>query len=380
MKQEDIPGQKALKEVFAELVDNDQLPHALLIRSKQGGSGLAMALLLAQYLLCENRSDGNPCGTCPSCVKNERLSHPDVHYVSPVNKNQKVKKIAISEYFLEEWRSLIGESPFIELMDWYTAIGIENKQGFMGSDEITALRQKLSLRSFEGKQRVFIIWQADRMNQEFANKILKSLEEPSAETVFILVTENPSRLLPTVLSRVQMFSEEPLSAEELSHFLQTRYQIPEPEAINTAFRSEGNISHAFKDLHHDGDPWLNEFRDFMRLAYMRDIKSLYEWSERMAKNSRDAQRQFVKTALVILDRCYRQGWLADNLPFEGEEQKFYTSFSPFVNYSNIRGFMEDFEKASYHIERNVNGKIVWFDTAINAIRLVHQGKKAAAEA
>ncbi len=367
-----------MKEVFTELVDNDQLPHAMLIRSKQGGSGLALGLFLTQYLLCEQPADGNPCGVCPNCVKCQGMSHPDVHYVMPVNKNQKVKKVAVSENFLEEWRELVTESPFIELMDWYTAIGIENKQGFMGNDEITALRQKLSLRSFEGRQKVFIIWQADRMNQEFANKMLKSLEEPSNDTVFVLITENPDKLLPTVLSRVQIFAEEPLSAEELSIFLQQKFELPPPEATNIAFRSEGNISHAIKDMHHEGDQWLTDFRNFMRLAYMRDIKGLYQWSEKMAKNSRDAQRQFVKNALSIFDRCYRLGWVADHLPFEGEEQQFYERFSPFVNYSNIRGFMDDFEKAAYHIERNVNAKIVWFDTSINAIRLVHQGRKAAA--
>ena len=378
MKREDIPGQEALKNVFTEMVDEQQVPHAILIRSKQGGSGLAMALFLAQYQLCEHRNEGDPCGTCASCVKNERLSHPDVHYVMPVNKNQRVKKVAISELFLEEWRNLVGSHPFIDLMDWYTAIGIENKQGFMGSDEITALRQKLSLRAFEGKQKIFIIWQADRMNQEFANKMLKSLEEPSDDTLFILITENPDRLLPTVLSRTQVFSEDPLTEQELSHFLQSKHSIPASEATNIAYRSEGSISHALKDVEHKGDQWLEDFVTFMRQAYMRDISGLYQWSEKMAKNSRDAQRQFVKNALAILDRCYRMGWVEENLPFEGEEQQFYTRFAPFVNYSNIRGCMEDFEKAAYHIERNVNAKIVWFDTSINAIRLVHQGKKAVA--
>lgn len=382
MTEKDIPGQSELKNVFRQMVNEQRVPHAMLLHGSEGGSSLALALYLVQCLMCENPQGGDPCEECPECTKTQSFVHPDVHYIFPVNGNKTVKKPEHrhSDSFMTEWRETLSENPYLSLIEWYQAIDIENKQGFIGEAESAALRKKLALRSFEGGYRVFIIWHADKMNDSFANKILKNLEEPTEKTLFVLVSENPSKLLPTIISRVQIFREDHLEEEDLCQFLAQRAEISEAEARNIAFRAEGNIAHAMKELNHADDPWLEEFKSWMRMAYSRDVAGLYRWSEKMARRSRDSQKQFCSSALKVLDRCYRMGWMQISIPMEGEEAKFFKDFSPFINTANIAGVLDLLEETSFHIERNVNEKIVWFDTSISAIRMIHAGKKSVATA
>lgn len=380
MRSEDIPGQEGLKRVFRQMVDEDRVPHALLLHTTEGGSGLALAIFLTEYLMCEHRSGGEPCGECPNCTKLKGMAHPDVHYIYPVNNNKTVKRKEDrhSDSFISDWRKIVPDNPFLGALDWYTAIDIENKQGFIGEEESSEVRRKLALRPFQGGHRVFIIWHADKMNGSFANKMLKSFEEPSEKTVFILVSAAPEKLLSTILSRVQVFREEYLDEGDLASFLQRKYDLPQQHALDIAFRAEGNIGQAIQEARQSGDPLLDEFKQWMRLAYARDLVGLFKWSEKMAAKSRDSQRQFISGALKVLDRCYRLGWLDIQIPMEGEEAAFYKNFSPFINTSNIGGFLDLLEQASVHIERNVYEKLVWFDSSISAVRLIHEGRKAIA--
>jgi len=380
MRSADIPGQAGLKQVFRQMVDEQRLPHAMLVHTSEGGSGLALALFLTQYLMCERKAQGEPCGECPNCTKLQAMAHPDVHYIYPVNSNKTVKRAEDrhSTSFVTEWRKTVQENPFMELLDWYTAIDIENKQGFIGEEESSEVRKKLALRPFQGGYRVFLIWHAEKMNVSFANKMLKSFEEPSEKTVFILVTSAPEKLLPTIVSRVQVFREDHLGEEELAAFLERNYDQQPQQAMDIAFRAEGNINQAIQEAKQVVDPGLDEFKQWMRLAYTRDLVGLFKWSEKMAAKSRDSQRQFISGALRVLDRCYRLGWLNVQVPMGGEEAAFYKNFAPFINTSNIEGFLDLLEKASFHIERNVYEKLVWFDSSIQAVRLIHEGRKAIA--
>ncbi|MEQ9187813.1 MAG: hypothetical protein RLP15_08760 [Cryomorphaceae bacterium] len=377
MRRDDIPSQDELKGVFTRMVDQHKLPHALLIHGNEGGVSLSLALFLTTYLMCDNRSEGDACGTCPSCAKMSHFTHPDVHFIVPVNNTKTVRKeLANTDRFIDEWREVMTTNPYLSLRDWYERIGIERSQGFIGDREGKELRQKLSLRAYEGGAKVFIIWHADRMNPTFGNKILKSLEEPNDETHFILVTEQPAQLLTTILSRTQRFQEDFISDAELAEFLQNRYNIAKQRAVNLAFRAEGNVHAAIKEALNNDDPWLLEFREWMRLCYKKDLIGLFNWSEKMAKHNRDAQRLFVGGALKMLDRCFRMGWIETPIPMEGDEAAFYKGFAPFINASNVRQFMDLLEEASFHVERNVNEKIVWYDSSIKAVRFMHAGKKA----
>ncbi len=380
MRRNEIPGQDELKAVITRLVDDERVPHALLLQGVKGGASLPIALFLTQYLMCDNRQQGDVCGECSSCVKNQNFTHPDVHYVLPINTSKLVKsgKDLKSEDFGEFWRQTVSENPFLSLQDWYNVIDIEKKQGFIGAGESKSLRSKLALRAYEGKFRVFVIWHADRMNPDFGNKMLKHFEEPSSNTIFLLITESPSKLLSTILSRTQRFQEQHYSDAEIARFIEHKYQTDYNQAMNLAFRAEGNLQIAVKEANDKEDPWLEVFRNWMRLSYRRDMVGLYDWSEAMARNTRETQLIFIESALKVLDRCFRLGWLDIHIPMEGEEADFYKNFSPFINTSNIKSFMELLEESAFHIDRNVNPRITWYDTSIKSVRLIHQGKKLAA--
>ena len=380
MKRNDIPGQETLKAVFTRMVDDGKLPHAMLLHSREGGVGLALALFLTTYLLCDEPQDGDVCGECDHCKKNAGLTHADVHFVVPINTVKKLKRENMSfDNFAQEWREAVTTNPFLSLSDWYSAIGIEKKSGLIAENDGTVLRKKMTLRAREGKSKVFIIWHADKMNPTFANKMLKSLEEPSEHTHLIVVSEQPEKLLTTILSRLQRFKEEVLHEPEMASFLERAYNIDPLKAKAVAFRSEGMMGEAVRELMENEDRWLMDFRAWMRMAYSRDLVGLYKWCETMSKHPRDTQREFIVSALKTLDRCFRLGWLDIQVPMEGEEAAFYQSFSPFINAANIREFMEMLDEASEHISRNMSGIIVWYDCSIRAVRFIHAGKKAVAE-
>ncbi len=382
MKKEDIPGQHGLKKVFTSMVDNNRLPHALLIHGTGNGTALAMGYFLIAYLLCEEKNGKEPCGVCNNCQRNYNLQHPDVHYIYPINKTKDVKRDSDqhSTSFLGPWRAMHGAGPYFTVEDWYAHLDIENKQGYIGSLESSKFREKIALRSYEGGYKVFLIWGADKMNPAFANKVLKNLEEPNEKTLILLITENPNELLTTILSRVQRFQEEPLSDADLQHFLQQRFGLSEQDAINMAFRAEGSAIDAIKEVEHGQSEGLERFKDWMRLAYKQDMTGLFNWSIETARLNREHARLFIKTALSVLDRCFRMGWIQTNIPMEGEEAEFYKNFSPFIDSGNIEYFMELLQEASFHIDRNVNERIVWYDTSIKAVRFIHAGRKRAAQA
>ncbi|GAB5538908.1 MAG: DNA polymerase III subunit delta' [Salibacteraceae bacterium] len=381
MQPSDIPGQADLKRVFREMADENRAPHAMLLHENRGGSGLALALLLAQTMLCTSREGGDPCGTCPQCIQCQSLTHPDIHFVFPTNTNARIKKTEqrFSDNFYPEWREAVHDNLFLSLADWYRKIDIEKKQGIIGDHDVTRVREKLSLRAHSGGVRIFIIWHAEKMNDSFANKILKNLEEPSKNTMFLLISDSPASLLTTIISRVQIFREDHLDEELLADMLVAKYDLEKRDALAIAFRAEGNISSAIREANEEEEPWLMEFKSWMRLAYSRDLAGLLKWSDSMTRRNRDEQRQFCRAALAIIDRCYRMGWIEVNIPMESSDLKFFLDFSPFINTVNAQGFLELVEEASAHIERNVSGRMVWFDSSIKATRLVHYGKKSAAE-
>ena len=381
MKSKEIPGQDELKHVLAQMVDEERLPHAILLQEQAGGSGLPLARFLTQYLVCNNKQNQDACGECPPCIKMQSGTHPDVHFTFPVNTTDRVKKSenSYSDNFLMELRDFLVQKPFSHLQAWYDHINLGNKVGLINVHEGKQIQKKLSLRAFEGGFRVFIIWCAEWMNEDFSNKILKNLEEPSPKTVFILVTSEPNKLLPTIISRVQKFQEDYLTEDQLADFLVKQVNISRPIALDIAFRSEGNVSDAMSEAIGNIDPWLEEFKLWVRLAWSRDLVGMYEWSLKMAGNKRDSQRVFVEGSLKVIDRCFRLGWMDIHIPMEGEEAKFYKDFSPYINTANAEGFLELMQQAAFHISRNVNPKMVWYDSSIQAVRLVHAGKKAKAE-
>lgn len=371
MRFSDVIGQNEIKELLRSQVDSGRLPHALLLSGDTGSGTLALALALATYVLCADKQEGDICGHCPSCVKMNKLIHPDLHLSFPIIK--KSSGITTSDTYLKEWLTQLQSEQYFDLNDWLRIIGTENKQAIIPDDEADNIIRKLSLSSYEGGWKVMIIWLPEKMNASAANTLLKTLEEPSPKTLFILCTEHPEQMLDTILSRTQRIDVPPLSVEELSLALIERRGLDRDTAVSVARVSGGSWLKALKQLcdADDSKAMLQSFMQLMRLAYMRDLAALMRWSEQMAALGREQQKAYLAYMQTMLRENFVYNFGRSELNFMTPQEKdFAYKFARFINERNIIQLTEEFAHAQRDVMGNVNGKTIFFNLALRTIILL----------
>ena len=287
----DVVGQDGVKSLLMSEVQNGHLPHALLLVGETGYGTMALALALANYILCDNTTSEDSCGTCPECVKVKKLIHPDLHFSFPIIKIG--SRETTTEDYIKEWHEFLLADKYFDLNDWLRNIHSENKQAIILQAEAKNIIQKLSLASYEGGWKIMIIWLPEKMKKEPANTLLKTLEEPADKTLFILCSEHPEQILTTIISRTQRINVPPLRMEDISDALVNQRGIDRNMAINIARTSKGNYLNALRHLCNDDDSQalLGNFITLMRLAYITDLKGIANWSEKNASLSREQQKQ-----------------------------------------------------------------------------------------
>jgi DNA polymerase-3 subunit delta' len=368
----DIIGQQTLKERLLRSVEDNRLAHALLLTGPGGNGKLPIAVALARYILCSNRADGDACGRCPSCVKMDKLMHSDLHFVFPVKKkkNTPSDRNPVSDDYITEWREIFQKSPYFSYSDWLAKLEVENQQPIIYERESSEILHKLTMKSREGGWKIMIIWLPEKMNEACANKLLKIIEEPPAETLFLLVSENAEPILPTILSRTQRIEIPRIADADIAAALVQRYALDGQMARTIAVQSGGDWEKAEGMLvvNSTKAQYLELFMTLMRMAYKRDIKAMKQWSEQVAALGRERQ----KALLEYCQRMIRENFImnfkrAEMLYLSREEHDFSVRFSPFVNENNIFGIMEELSEAQKHIEQNVNAKMIFFDMALRMI-------------
>lgn len=369
----DIIGQEEAKERLIREAKEGIIAHARLFCGNEGVGKLPLAIAYAQYLSCEHPTDNDSCGVCPNCVKYNKLIHPDLHFVFPVIK--KKNKDTISDDYLQEWREILNSSPYFNLNMWLKEMGAENQQAQIYVKESDEIIRKLNLKSSQGGYKVMIMWLPEKMNVECSNKLLKLLEEPPTQTIFILISEEPDMLLPTIQSRVQRFNIHAIDKEKIAETLCLNYGLEPNDAKNIAHRCQGNFLKALETIHlnEDNQFYFEEFVSLMRLAYQRKIREIKQWSDNIAAIGRERQKNF----LAYIQRMLRESFIynfhtPDISYLSGEEQKFSSRFSPFINEGNVISIMEELSIAEQHIGQNVNAKMVFFDLALKMIVLLVQ--------
>lgn len=374
----DVIGQQ---EVIGQLIKDAQagtVPHALLFCGPEGTGKLQTAIAFSRYLLCRDKGTGTEsCGTCPSCVKMDKLVHPDLHFVFPViNKSKTAGRSTISDDEIGIWREFVLENRYFGFEDWMNAIDAENKQARIFVTESESITSKLSLKSVEGGYKIVIIWHAEKMKAECANSLLKLLEEPPAGTVFILVSDTPEQMLETIVSRTQRieFKRIPIAEIEVS-LTGPGYGLDSGNARKIAHFSGGSWLKAVKALriNAESEEFLDYFMQLMRFTYARKLKELKSWSDNMAAGGREWQKRF----LEYCQRMIRENFICNfhepelNYMTEREEQ-FSVRFAPYVNEKNIIGLTNVISDAQRDIEQNVNSKMIFFDLSLKIIMLMKQ--------
>lgn len=369
-----IPGQKAVIDRLRNSVAENRVSHALLFYGPEGSGKFAIALAFARYISCENRTAEDACGKCPSCSKYDKLIHPDLHFVFPVIK-KKSNTEPVSDLFITQWRQMVLRSPWFSLTTWTEAMEVANEQALIPVAESAEIIRKLSLKSFESDFKIMIIWLPEKMNAETANKILKIIEEPPARTLFILVSEEDEKLLPTITSRCQHIRIPSIPSEDLSAHLVAAMGVDPLKAPEIAAIANGNMVRAMELVREDDNTaiHLDRFTKLMRTAWTRDIHALVTWSEETATLGRERQKSFLSYSL----RMIRENFI---LNFNGRENKlvyltraedeFSGKFHPFINEKNISALNREFNLAYAHVESNGNTKMIFLDLALKTMRLI----------
>ena len=376
MKRDEVIGQEEVWQRLMEMVREERLPHAIMLCGPQGCGKMALALAFASYLICQNREGHDEaCGECRQCKMLEKWGHPDLLFSYPTIKtpNMGSEHKPVSEDFAEEWRNMISRSPYFNIEQWMTEIGAENQQAIITAGESDELNRKLSLKSSQGGYKVSVIWLPERMNIECANKILKLIEEPPSQTIFIMVSENPDNLLETIRSRVQRIDVKKTDNESIQKALVGKYGISEDDAMRVARLANGDWLTAVSELSADGEnkEFLADFQSLMRLAYQRNVRELKHWSENINSYGREKQKRFLTYFLRLIRESFMYNFQQPELSYmTSQEEAFTANFARFVNENNILQITELANKAIRDISQNANGKIVFFDMALQMIVLL----------
>lgn len=359
----EIIGQQAVKERLVRSYKEGRISHAQLFLGPQGSGSLPMALAYAQFISCTNKQENDSCGVCSSCVKYNKLVHPDLHFVYPVALSKDVKTctdVAV------EWREAFLDNPYITLFSWFEQLAAENKQAVIGTEESGEILRKLSLTTYEAEYKIMIIWQAEKMNPSAANKLLKILEEPPDKTLFLLVCENEDQLLRTIVSRTQLVKINKISDADLMNALVSFHGQTQEAAEKISHLADGSYAEALLLVSENENAGQNlaSFQKLMRASLKFDPKAVISWIEEINAGGRERQKNFLNYALHILRESAMMNYGDDSLvKLSADEQEFVKKFSPFIHGANIERFIEELNKAHFHMERNASAKILFMDLA-----------------
>jgi len=370
----EVIGQEEVKKKFLLEVKGNRIPHAQLICGPEGVGKLPLAIAYARYLLCPNHTEEDACGICPSCVKMNKLAHPDLHFVFPIVKKKNQKEVVCDDY-IKDWRNFVLNNPYFNLNHWLKEMDAENAQAMIYTKESDEILRKLSLKSSEGGYKVMIIWLPEKMNEACSNKLLKLLEEPPAKTVFLLVSEQPDLMLTTILSRTQRVNVHLIKEESIVEKLKDSYGLTDQDAQSTAHLANGNFIRAMEQIHLNEEKKLffDLFVNLMRLSYQRKIREMKAWSELLAGIGRERQKDFLEYAQRMIRENFILNFHRNELTYMNrDEYNFSVRFAPFVNERNAMGIMDELTVAQQHIEQNVNAKMVFFDFSLKMIVLLKQ--------
>lgn len=379
MQFKDVIGLTETKQQLVEMLQQNRLSHALLFLGSEGSGALPLALAFAQLIVSQPQAvpvvedlfggmtalEPAPAFIRPDEIEQqpafqraEQLIHPDLHFSYPVIPKKSGDK-PTSKDFITEWREFVKNYPYGNVYDWLQMIGAENKQGNITAEECNDILRKLSLKSFESEYKVLLLWMPEYLGKE-GNKLLKLIEEPPANTIFILVAENDEQILPTILSRCQLIKIPKPTAKEIEQALLTRANASAEAATQIAGICEGNYREALQLLQHAEEDWQSLLREWLNAIIKGGPIAQVKFAEEINKLGREKQKQFLRYFNHLLEQSIRIRILgADNVMLIDKEKDFAQRLNKIAGVSQQEAIIEQLDKAAYYIERNANGKILF---------------------
>lgn len=371
MSFKNVVGQEEIRQKLVELVQFNRLSHALLFLGNEGSGALPLALAFAQYTVCERTKGGenDACGICPSCVKASQLVHPDIHFSYPVIPRKPGDKPVSTDYIVE-WREFIRQYPYGNAYDWLQFIGAENKQGNITAQECNDIIHKLNLKSFESGYKILVLWMPEYLGNE-GNKLLKLIEEPPANTLFILVAENESLILQTILSRTQLVKISLPDTKDIEKALIERAGAGEEQARQIAILCEGNYHEALQLVRHAEDDWQGVLREWLNAILRGGPIAQVKWIDEISKSGRERQKQFLRYFNHLLEQAIRLRFMGDRAPpIPDGERDIALRLNKIADVPQQQAIIEELDRAAYYIERNAHAKMLFHALTIKLYHIL----------
>ncbi|WP_419700422.1 ATP-binding protein [Mucilaginibacter sp. NFX135] len=368
MQFKDIVGQDAVKQRLLNTVKENRVSHAQLFLGPEGSGSLALAVAYAQFLSCENKQAADSCGECASCRKYQKLMHPDLHFSYPFFAKHK-DDTALT--FIEQWREAFSANPYLSLDDWRGYLDAENKQANINIAECHQIIKKLSFKPFESVYKILILWLPEYLDKE-GNALLKIIEEPQPNTLFILVAQNQDQILNTILSRTQLVKIPCLTYEEIKQYLLTEHKQTEDAAAEIAYLSNGNLTEALTMLQQDNKGYHNLFVQWLRLCFSNKGLEILTFVDQFAKMGRENQKNFLRYGISFIRECCLLMAGAGNLVhLPAKELETAQKMTNVLSIEKSQYISDELEKAHYHVERNANPKILFLDVSLQIIKILN---------
>lgn len=390
----DIIGQQEVKTQLAELVQHNRLSHALLFLGKEGNGALPLALAFAQYIVCDKANpkkqsaqagpslfgEAEPeplpakplddsCGTCPACLKAAQLVHPDIHFSYPTV-TRKAGEKPVATDFIQDWRDFIKQNAYGNSFDWIELIKEkDNSQGKITAEECNDIIRKLSLKSFESEYKILIMWMPEMLGAE-GNKLLKLIEEPPANTLFILVTENEAQVLQTIVSRCQLVKIPALETADIEAALINRHKTEPTTARQVASVSEGNYREALQLVQHAEEDWQSLLREWLNAVLKTGPVAQTKWVEEISRLGREKQKQFLRYFNHLLGQAILLRAMGEARGAMGAERDFAERLNKIASIEQQEAIVEEIDKAAYYIERNANAKMLFHALTIKLYHII----------
>ena len=396
MQFKDVIGQSTVKDHLVNMAKQNRLSHALLFLGKEGSGALPMALAFAQYIVCtsaKNDKSQQPflfgeeditssktadeldsCGQCPSCIKAQQFIHPDVHFSFPVIP-KKSGTPPVSDDYIAEWREFIATYPYGNVYDWLQFLGAENKQGNITAEECNQINHKLSLKAFESSYKILIMWMPEFLGNS-GNKLLKLIEEPPPDTLFIFAAQDENAILPTILSRTQLIKIPLLVNDEVEEAL-IRHTNSTPErAAQVAAVSEGNYREALQMLQNAEHDWQGLLREWLNITLRNNTPAQLKWIDEISQMGREKQKQFLRYFIHLLGQALRLRLISspggdyNDLQIPTNETDFALRLNKMCSIEAEDAIINELDKAIFYIERNAHAKMLFHALTIRIYHII----------
>lgn len=366
-----VTGQEEAIQKVREAILGGKMPHALMLTGPSGVGKFSLATAIAQYVNCLHPTETDACGTCPNCHKIQKAIHPDLHFVLPIVSSQEGGKPKLSEDYMEEFREAIMANPYLSLAQWQALLEGDSKQLIISVHEIRELKRKIYLKAFEGKYKIVILWQAERMNVQASNAFLKLLEEPPDQTLVLMTTHQPDALLNTIRSRCQRLPLRRLSPTAIQRYLMELYHLPQDEAIGLAGISEGSLGAALELRNEATQQFTDQYANWLRAVYAGNYAKITEQIASLIDSGKEAQRLFLALSLrkVRDSLLFNQGASQIALTME-KEREFQQKFAPLVDAEKVEHIREQIEESIRQIGGNAHPGMVFSALSMEIHRIL----------